>query len=286
MIAITGATGQLGRLVIDALLEKLPASAIIAAVRHPDKAADLSARGIEIRHADYDEPTTLATALEGIDKLLLISGSEVGQRVRQHGNAIDAARHAGVELIAYTSILHADRSTVGLAEEHRQTEAALAASGVPHVLLRNGWYMENYTGKVASALEHGVLIGGAGAGRISAATRADLAAAAVAVLTNDDRAGRVYELAGDAAFTMEDVAAEITRHAGRTVEYRNLSAVDHEAALIGAGLPQPIAALLANSDQAVAKDELFDDSRQLSKLIGRPTTTLEDAIRAIVVKTS
>jgi len=280
MIAITGATGQLGRLVIDALLEESPAAEIVAAVRSPDKAADIAARGVTVRRADYDDPPSLASALDGVDELLLISGSEVGQRVRQHGNVIDAAKRAGVRLMGYTSILHADRSTVGLAEEHRQTEGLLRAAGIPHVLLRNGWYMENYTRNIPLALEHGALIGSAGDGRISAATRADFAAAAVAVLTAEGHAGRVYELAGDQAFTMDDVAAEITRQKGKTVVYRNLTRAEHEAALVASGLPKPIAALVADSDRAVSRDELFDDGRQLSRLIGRPTTTLAQAIAA------
>lgn len=280
MIAITGATGQLGRLVIDALLEETGPGDIVAAVRSPDKAADIAARGVTVRHADYDDPGSLASALEGVDELLLISGSEVGQRVRQHGNVIDAAKAKGVALIAYTSILHADRSTVGLAEEHRQTEGLLRAAGIPHVVLRNGWYMENYSSRVPLALEHGAIVGSAGDGRISAATRADFAAAAVAVLTRDGHAGRIYELAGDQAFTMDDVAAEITRQKGKTVVYRNLTQAEHEAALVAAGLPAPVAALLADSDRAVSQDELFDDGRQLSRLIGRPTTTLAAAIAA------
>lgn len=274
MIAITGATGQLGRLVVAQLLDRVPAADIVAAVRSPAKAADLAARGIEVRLADYDDPDTLATALQGIDKLLLISSSELGRRARQHGNVIAAAVRAGVDLIAYTSVLHADDSPLGLAEEHRQTEAALAASNVPYVLLRNGWYMENYAAAIPAALEHGAVIGSAGDGRISAAPREDFAAAAAAVLTRDGQAGRTYELAGDDAFTLTELADEIARQSGRPVAYRNLSQADHAAALIDAGLPEPVAGLLADSDAGVAQGALYDDGQALSRLIGRRTTPL------------
>jgi NAD(P)H dehydrogenase (quinone) len=274
MIAITGATGQLGRLVVAQLLDRVPAGEIVAAVRSPEKAADLAERGVAVRRADYDDPDTLTAAFAGVDKLLFISSSEVGQRVRQHGNVIEAAKRAGVDLVAYTSVLHADNSPLGLAEEHRRTEDALAASGVSYVLLRNGWYLENYGAAVPTALEHGVILGCAGDGRISAATRADFAAAGAAVMTGEDPAGRIYELAGDESFTLTELAEEISRQSGKPVTYRNLSQAEHQAALVGAGLPEPIAALLADSDAGIAQGALFDNGRALSRLIGRPTTPL------------
>ena len=278
MIVITGASGQLGRLVIEQLLQSHPAGQIVAAVRTPAKVADLAARGVVVRQADYTQPATLAAAFKGAEKLLLISSSEVGSRTAQHRAAIDAARHAGVKLLAYTSVLHADTSPLGLAAEHRETEAMLKASGLPHVLLRNGWYSENYTASVPAALAHGVLLGSAGAGRIASAARADYAAAAAAVLTRDDQAGRVYELAGDAAYTLAELAAEIARQAGKAIVYQDLPEADYRAALLGFGLPEGIAALLADSDAGAAKGALFDDGRQLSRLIGRPTTSLEDSV--------
>jgi NAD(P)H dehydrogenase (quinone) len=280
MIVITGATGQLGRLVIEELLRTIPASTIIAAVRNPAKAADLAARGVQVRKADYSQPGSLAQAFAGADKVLLISSSEVGQRLPQHRAVIDAAVKAGVKLIAYTSILHADTSPVGLAEEHRQTEAALKASGLPYVLLRNGWYHENYTTSVPAAVANGVVLGSAGEGRIASAARADYAAAAAAVLTRADQAGRVYELAGDTAYTLSDLAAEIGRQTGKTVVYKNLPQAEHETALQSFGLPAPIAELLADADVGVSKGGLFDDGRQLSALIGRATTPIKDAIAA------
>lgn len=280
MIVITGASGQLGRLVITELLKTVPASQIVAAVRHPGKASDLAALGVELRVADYNEPATLDSAFADADQLLLISSSEVGQRVAQHRNVIDAAKRAKVGLIAYTSILHADSSPLALAAEHQQTEALLKASGVPHVLLRNGWYTENYLASIPPALQHGVFIGSAGDGRIASAARADYAAAAAAVLTRADQAGKVYELAGDEVYTLSELAAQITRQSGKTVAYQNLSQADFRAALLGAGLSEPIADLLAASDVGAAQGGLFDDSHQLSRLIGRPTTPLATLVAA------
>ena len=284
MIVITGATGQLGRLVIEALLETLPASDIIAAVRSPEKAADLAARGVQVRRADYNDPATLDAAFAGADKLLLISSNELGRRATQHRAAIDAARRAGVALIGYTSVLHADTSPLGLAGEHRETEAALRESTVPFVVLRNGWYTENYTGNLASALEHGAILGSAGDGRISSAARSDYATAAATVMTRDAQAGRVYELAGDTAYTLADLAVEVSRQSGKTVEYRSLSEPDYKAALLGVGLPELVAALLSDSDTGASKGALFDNSRHLSDLLGRPTTPLAAVVAAALAK--
>lgn len=275
MIVVTGATGQLGRLVIAALLKTVPAAQIIAAVRTPAKAADLAALGVQVREADYTQPATLVAAFQGADKLLLISSSEVGQRLVQHQAVIAAAKQVGVKLIAYTSVLHADTSVLGLADEHRGTEAALQASGLPVVLLRNGWYTENYAASIPPALAHGALLGSAQQGRISSAARADYAEAAAAVLTQEAQAGKVYELAGDEAYTLSQFAAEIAAQSGKTVVYQDLPEADYKAALIGVGLPDFVAALLSDSDAGAAKGALFDDSRQLSKLIGRPTTPLK-----------
>jgi NAD(P)H dehydrogenase (quinone) len=282
MIVVTGATGQLGRLVITALLKKVPAAEIVAAVRNPEKAKDLAETGIQVRYADYSLPESWNEALKGADKVLLISSSEIGQRANQHRNVIDAAKRSGVKLLAYTSVLHAGTSPLGLAAEHRATEALLSASGVPCVLLRNGWYTENYTAGVPAALAHGAVYGCAGDGRISSAARADYAEAAAAVLTTDNQAGRVYELAGDSSYTLTELAAEISRQSGSNVGYVNLSQAEYQDILIKVGLPEVIAELLADSDTGAAKGALFDDSRQLSKLIDRPTTSLATAIAAVL----
>ena len=279
MIVVTGASGQLGRLVIQGLLEKLPAAQIVAAVRDPAKGDYFAALGVQVRQADYDQPQSLERAFAGAEKVLLISSSEVGKRAPQHLAAIAAARKAGVKLLAYTSLLHADRSPLGLAGEHRDTEAALADSGVPHVLLRNGWYSENYTAGVPVALQLGALYGCAGEGRIASAGRADYAAAAVAVLTAEQaQAGRVYELAGDTPYSLAELAAEISRQTGKSIPYKDLPQADYQAALQGAGLPDWLAAMLADSDAGASRGALFDDSRQLGRLIGRPTLTLADAV--------
>lgn len=279
MIAITGATGQLGRLVIQNLLNTVPASQIVAVVRSPEKAADLAALGVQVRQADYAQPATLDAAFQGVDKLLLISSSEVGQRAPQHAAVIAAAQKAGVKLLAYTSLLRADSSPLGLAAEHKETEAMLRASGLPHVLLRNGWYTENYTGSVPAALQHGAVMGSAKDGRIASAARADYAAAAAAVLTKEGQAGQVYELAGDTAYTLAELAAEIASQSGKPVVYNDLSQAAYAAALVQVGLPEGFAALLADSDVGASKGALFDDSHQLSQLIGRPTTPLAEVVK-------
>lgn len=284
MIAITGATGQLGRLVIDELLKTTAPETLVAVVRNPARACDLAARGVQVREADYNDRTALNAALQGVEKLLLISSSEVGQRTRQHANIINAAAQAGVRLIAYTSLLHADRSPLGLASEHIATEKMLADSGVPYVLLRNGWYVENYLASLPPALHHGVFIGSAGDGKIAAAPRADYAAAAARIITATGQAGKVYELAGDSGWTLKELCAEISRQSGRPVVYQNLSEADFTAALLGAGLPQGLAEMLANSDIGASKGGLYDDSHQLSALLGRPTVPLADSVRAALHK--
>ncbi len=277
---VTGATGQLGRLVIDVLLRTVPADSIVAAVRNVEKASDIAAMGVQVRQADYNQPASLEAAFQGAERLLLISSSEIGQRTRQHQAVIDAAQRSGVRLLAYTSVLHADTSVLALAQEHRETEAAILESGLPFVLLRNGWYTENYTAGVPSALSLGAVYGCAGEGRIASAARADYAEAAATILTSDDPAGTVYELAGDSAYTLGDFAAAISRQIGKPINYVNLPEADYRNALLAAGLPEPLAGLLADSDTGASQGALFDDGRQLSALLGRATTALEAAIMA------
>lgn len=274
-IAITGATGQLGRLVVSALRRKAPSSDIVALVRSSARAADL---GISARAADYAKPDTLGPALAGVDTLLLISSSEVGQRAVQHHNVISAAKRAGVKRIVYTSLLHADRSPLDLAEEHLATEQELESSGIPHTILRNGWYTENYTGSIGGALAGGAFLGSAGDGKISSAARADYADAAVAVLTGKGNEGKTLELAGDEAWTLSDLAAEISRQSGRKIPYRDLPPEEYAKALVAFGLPEGLARAIAGWDVGASKGALFDDSRQLSRLIGRPTTTLSATV--------
>jgi len=274
-IAITGATGQLGRLVLDSLKNRVPAADLVALVRSPGKAADL---GVAAREADYDRPETLDRALAGVRTLLLISGPVVGVRVAQHRNVIEAAKQAGVTRVVYTSALHADSSPLDVAPDHRATEAHLKASGVPYTILRNGWYTENYTGSIPGALNAGAFIGSAGDARISSATRADYAEAAAAVLAGGGHEGRTYELAGDEAWTLSDLAAEISRQTGRTIPYTNLPAAEYAKVLASVGLPEGLARAIAGWDVAAAQGALFDDSRQLSRLIGRPTTPLSVAV--------
>lgn len=282
-IVVTGATGHLGRHVLESLLRRgFPAGQLVAAGRAVDRLADFSRRGVQVRTMDYGDPATVAESLKGATKVLLISGSAVGQRVEQHRAVIDAAAAEGVELIAYTSIANADSTGMMLAGEHQATEALLAESGLPHVLLRNSWYLENYTDQLAGTLAQGGFAGSAGEGRVSAAARADYADAAAAVLMADGQAGKVYELGGDEAFTMAELATVISAAAGRPVAYQDLPAAEYAAMLTGVGVPAGFAEVLADSDLGIARGDLLVTSGQLSSLIGRPTTTLAEAVRSAV----
>ena len=284
MIVVTGATGQLGKLVIEELLKAVPPSQIAAAVRNPEKAQDLAAKGIEVRQADYARPESLNAAFAGAEKVLLISSSEVGQRVAQHKAVADAARAAGVRLLVYTSILNADTSNLLLSQEHKATEAYLRASGVPFTLLRNGWYTENHTGSLAAAVEHGAVLGAAGEGRFATATRADYAAAAAAVLTGKGHENKVYELGGDEPYTLAELAAEVARQTGKPVAYKNLPQAEYAKALTGFGLPEGLAGAIADADAGASRGELDTQSHDLSTLIGRPTTPLPQTVAAALAR--
>jgi NAD(P)H dehydrogenase (quinone) len=278
---VTGASGHLGRLAVHALLERgIAASDVVATARDTADVADLAALGVVVRRADYADPASLKDAFTGVDRALLVSSSAVGQRVEQHGNVIDAARDAGVELLAYTSIANADATSMLLAADHQATERLLADSGVPTVLLRNSWYLENYTAQIPVSLQHGAVLGSAGEGRVSAATRADYAGAAAAALVADDTAEKTFELGGDTAFTLAEYAAALTDATGTEVAYRDLPAAEYAAALVAAGLPEGYAAVLADSDEGLERGELRTDSGDLARLLGRPTTTPAEAIRA------
>lgn len=275
-IAVTGASGQLGRLVIEQLKRRTTAGNIVALVRNPAKAADL---GVQTRTADYTQPATLERALTGIDTLLLISGNELGQRATQHANVIAAAKKAGVKRIVYTSLLRADTSALNLALEHRQTEADLKASGIAWTFLRNGWYTENYTGSIGAALAHSAFYGSARDGKIASAARADYAEAAAVVLTTPGHDGKVYELAGDAAYTLSDLAAEVSKQSGKVIPYLDIPEADYAAALKQAGVPEGFAAAIASWDVSAAQGALFDDSGTLSRLIGHSTTSLAESVK-------
>lgn len=279
---VTGASGQLGSLVIDALLRTEAPGTVGVLVRRPEAAAPLEARGVTVRVASYDDPDALKAAFEGVERLLLVSSSEVGQRARQHSNVVEAAKTAGVAFVAYTSILNAKASPLTiLPGEHVATEDALAASGLSYALLRNGWYSENYALGAKGAVDLGTLYGAAGEGRVASAARADYADAAAAILTGDlPASGTIFELAGDSSYTLTDFAAEISAIAGKTVPYVNLPQADYEGALKQAGLPDPVAAMLADSDNGAAQGGLFSDDKALSRLIGRPTTPWQDTLKA------
>lgn len=280
MIAITGASGNLGRLVLKNLLPIVAADRIVAAVRDVQKVGDLRAQGIQAREADYDRPETLAKAFEGVEKLLLVSAVVPGQRFGQHQAVIDAAKQAGVQLMVYTSMLKADTSRISLAQEHKRTEDYLKQSGLAYVVLRNGWYLENDTGALGAVLAHGAIIGSAGDGRLASASRADYAAAAATVLTQPGHENKTYELAGDVSFSMAEFAEEVSRQSGKPVAYQDLPARQFADALLGLGLPQMIVDVVVDASLNTALGDLDSSSRSLSALIGRPTTPYPDAIRA------
>ncbi|MER6994747.1 NAD(P)H-binding protein [Streptomyces sp. NPDC000410] len=285
-IVVTGATGHLGRLVIEQLLAGgTPARDIAAVVRNKEKAAGLAERGVELRIADYSAPESLAGAFAAGDRVLLISGSEVGRRVPQHTAVVAAAKAAGVAQLAYTGVLGGPEADFRLAAEHKATEQAILDSGLPYTFLRNGWYSENYTEHLTPVLEHGAVVASAGAGRVASAARADYAAAAVAVLTGEGHLGRAYELSGDTAWSFAEYAAEVARQSGKDIVHRDVPAEAHLEILTGAGVPQEFAAILVDVDQAIERGLLAGTSGDLARLTGRPTTplarTVAEALEAL-----
>lgn len=281
-IIVTGATGQLGRLTVEALLRRgIPAADIIATGRDIAGIKDLADRGITVRRADFADTDGLAEAFAGAERLLLISASvPVGERVANHRRVIDAAASAGVSLVAYTSTTQADTATTVIGATHGETEAYLRDRGIPSVLLRNGWYLENYTSQLPQILQNGAVVGAAGEGRISAASRADYAEAAAVVLTAEGHTGAVYELGGDESFTLTELAAAISAAAGKQVTYADLPVADFAQVLAAAGLPAELAEVLADADRGMNRGEMYTDSGDLRRLIGRPPVTLTEALTA------
>ncbi|MFG2828802.1 SDR family oxidoreductase [Streptomyces sp. NPDC048434] len=277
-IVVTGATGALGRLVIEELLRRTAPGDLVALARDRAKAAGLAARGVEIKIADYGRPETLQGVFAAGDRVLLISGNEAGRRLTQHRAVIDAAREAGVGLLAYTSVLGGPTATFSIAEEHIATEQALLASGVPYCLLRNGWYHENYTGALAGTLKAGAVVGSAGDGRVATAARRDYAEAAAVVLTGSGQENTVYELSGDTAWTMAEYAAEVSRQTGRTIPYQDLPQERYVALMVEAGVAALGAQMVAEADAGIARGELAATPGELSRLLGRPTTPIAEAI--------
>ncbi|WP_374775353.1 SDR family oxidoreductase [Streptomyces sp. NBC_01310] len=279
-IVVTAATGALGRLVVEELLERVPADRVAAVVRNEEKAADLAARGVDVRVADYDDPTALAAAFRAGDRVLLISGNEIGRRVAQHTAVLGAAQAAGVAQLAYTGILGGPEADFDLAAEHTATEQAILDSGIPYTFLRNGWYHENYTRNLPTVLGHGAVVASSGEGRVASAARADYAAAAAVVLTTEGHLNRVYELSGDTAWSLTEYTAEVSAQSGKEIAYTEVPADEHLSILTGAGVPEGFAAILVDVDAAIARGRLAHTSGDLSRLIGRPTTPVAEAIGA------
>jgi NAD(P)H dehydrogenase (quinone) len=281
-IIVSGATGHLGRLVVEALLRRgVPASDLVATGRDTDRIKDLAGRGVTVRRADFQDPERLAAAFDGGTRLLLVSTTTVGERIGNHRRAIDAARAAGIQLIVYTSAVNADTARMRLAVEHRQTEEHLRASGVDHVVLRNGWYLDNYLDLLPAIRKNGTVAGSAGPGAVSAAVRADYAEAAAVVLTTEGHAGATYELGGE-AFTLPELAAAISAAAGEPITYSDLPAPEYARLLVEAGLPTGLAEVLADADLGLARGELYTSSTALAELIGHPPTTLAQALARVV----
>ncbi|MFJ1745784.1 SDR family oxidoreductase [Streptomyces sp. NPDC088116] len=278
-IVVTGATGHLGRLVIESLLATgVPADGIAAVVRNEEKASALAARSVELRVADYDRPETLATAFRAGDRVLLVSANEVGRRVPQHTAVIDAAKTAGVAQLAYTGILGGPEADFQLAAEHKVTEQLILDSGLPYTFLRNGWYTENYTENLGPVLEHGAVVANAGEGLVASASRADYAAAAAAVVTGEGHLNTAYELSGDTAWSFGAYAAELSRQTGRTIAYNDVTPEARLEILTGAGLPAPLAEVFVDVDNAIGRGLLARTTGDLARLIGRPTTPLADSV--------
>ena len=275
-IGVTGATGQLGTIVIKELKKRVPTDELVALVRSPEKASNL---GVETRKFDYNNRDGLTESLKGIDRLLLISSNEIGQRAKQHLNVIEAAWENGVKWIVYTSLLHADKSSLSLATEHHTTEQAIIDSGIDYTILRNGWYTENYANSIKGAVDGGAYIGSASNGRISSASRADYAEAAAVVITNESHKGKIYELAGDDSYTLHDLAAEVSKQSGKKIPYKNLTEGEYIDALKSFNVPGPLAEAIASWDVSASNDDLYDDSHQLSLIIGRSTTPLSESVR-------
>jgi NAD(P)H dehydrogenase (quinone) len=276
-MVVTGATGSLGTLVIEGLLEKVPAGSVVAVVRDREKGAALAARGVRLTTADYGVPDTFHGVFRAGDRVLLISGNDpTADRAAQHRTVIDAAATAGVALLAYTSVPGALQAR--LADAHRRTEGLILASGVPYTLLRNNWYTEAYTEQLPLVLHLGAVARACADGRIASASRADYAAAAVAVLTGQGHENRTYELGGDTSWNLSGYAAEVSRWAGREIPYRALSYDGYLAHLTAAGLPVPAAELVAGADVSVARGQLAATTGALSRLIGRPTTPMSRTV--------
>ncbi|MFK3980904.1 SDR family oxidoreductase [Micromonospora sp. NPDC050397] len=281
MIVVTGATGKFGSIVIEDLLARgVPAGEIVAAVRSPEKAAGFAERGVQVRRADYTEPESLVAAFAGADKVLFVSGSEPGHRADGHRNVVAAARTAGVGQIVYTSLLNLETGQLTLADDHKMTEALILESGIPFVFLRNGFYFDLYSDNIGPALEHGALVDASSDGRLSLSTRVEFANAAAAVLATEGHDNKVYELGGDHSFSLPELAEEVSRQTGRTIAYRNLTPGEYTEMLVGFGLPRPLAEIYADTRVGTERGDLFTTSDDLSRLLGRPTTTLADAVAA------
>jgi NAD(P)H dehydrogenase (quinone) len=282
MIVVTGTTGRLGQLVIDGLLQRVPPAQIIAAVRTPAKAASLTARGVTVRAADYNEPEQLSSAFTGADRVLLISSNDPRQSVTQHTAVIEAARQAGAGLLAYTSLWHADTSTLLTAVPHRLTEPVIRDSGVPYTFLRNNLYTDHYAPQIKQAAKSGIFVGSAGTGRVASATRADYAAAAVAVLTGNGHENKVYELGGDVAWSYPELAAVLSKATGHEIAYQSIPPAEHYELLVAAGIPRVAADLFIDTYTGIADGQLAGTPGDLRALIGHPTTSLADAVAAIL----
>ena len=274
--AVTGATGQLGQLVVEQLKKRIANEEIVALARNLEKASGL---GVEVREFDYTKPEIMVESLKGIDHLLLISGSEFGQRAAQHTNVINAAKKAGVKWIVYTSLLRADTTGINIAGEHLASEKTLKESGIAYTILRNGWYSENYTMSIPGAIKGGAFLGSAKDGKISSAPRADYAEAAAVVLSDEGYKGKTFELAGDSSYTLSDLASEVSKQTGTSIPYKDIPEQEYGNILINIALAEGFAHALANWDVSASKGDLYCDTNDLTRILGRPTTPIAASVK-------
>jgi NAD(P)H dehydrogenase (quinone) len=281
-IVITGATGHLGRQVVEQLLARgVDPSTVVAGGRNEEALAALAAHGVRTARIDYADPATLEDAFVGADKILLISGNEVGKRSVQHKAVIDAARRVNAELV-YTSAPMASTSALVLAPEHKATEGLLEGSGLTYTVLRNNWYTENYDDTIRQAASTGSILTSAGDGRVASATRRDYAEAAAVVLLSEDHTGEILELGGDTPWSMAELASTVAEVTGTDVTVQQVTTDEHVAALEGFGLDEGTAGFVAALDGNIADGLLAESDGTLSRIIGRPTTPLKQYVAELV----
>ncbi|MGG1679883.1 SDR family oxidoreductase [Neobacillus sp. NRS-1170] len=279
---VTGATGKLGTKVVETLLKTVPASHLAVSVRNPEKAAELQARGVEVRQGDFDRPETLDSAFAGIDRLLLISADGDNEtRIRQHTDAVAAAERAGVKFIAYTSLANASETTMFLAPPHVATEAAILKTGIPFSFLRNNWYLENEIPSIQGVLAGAPWVTSAGSGKVGWALQQDYAEAAAAVLAGDGHENTIYELSGKPV-SQEELVSALSTVLGKEIPVQQVDDATYADIMKGAGLPDFLIPFLVGIQKGIRDGALEIESNDFEKLLGRPAISINEALTRIV----